>query len=117
MSGSHDPHQRPACDCPQPLQPGSETVLKPASPLGPLLKSWVNAALGLLYPEVCQICEAARATPAEGFVCAGCRGKARFIAPPFCERCGRPFEGAITTAFECDNCRELDLRFDRARSA
>lgn len=80
-------------------------------------KSWLNAGLGWLYPEVCQLCGRTRATPAEGYVCGGCRAKARFIQPPFCERCGRPFEGNITTQFECTNCREMEWHFQSARSA
>jgi ComF family protein len=81
------------------------------------VKSWVNAGLALVYPEVCQICSTARAKPDESFVCTKCREQVRFIEPPFCERCGHPFQGAITTSFECSNCRELDLQFARARSA
>ena len=37
--------------------------------------------------------------------------------PPFCECCGRPFEGEITTAFKCYNCEGLDPSFSYARSA
>src|ERR1051326_2510034 len=85
--------------------------------LAPSLKNWLNAALGLIYPEVCQLCGKSRATPAEGFVCNGCRGAVRFIDPPFCERCGTPYEGQITTVFECANCRDLALDFSSARSA
>lgn len=81
------------------------------------LKNWLNAALGLVYPEVCQLCGNSRATPAEGFVCIGCRGQVRFIDPPFCERCGLPYQGQITTVFECTNCREAELDFSSARSA
>jgi ComF family protein len=81
------------------------------------VKGWLNAGLGLLYPEVCQLCQAARATPAEGYVCGDCRGKARFIHEPLCERCGRPYEGAITTRFECANCQEMEWHFQSARSA
>jgi predicted amidophosphoribosyltransferase len=71
----------------------------------------------LLYPEVCQLCGGTRATPAEGYVCGGCRAKVRFIRQPFCERCGRPYEGDITTQFECTNCREMEWHFQSARSA
>jgi ComF family protein len=81
------------------------------------LKSLADAALALCYPEVCQLCGKSRATPAEGFVCTGCRAQARFIDPPFCQRCGTPYEGQITTVFECANCRELALDFSSARSA
>jgi competence protein ComFC len=81
------------------------------------VSGWLNAGLGLLYPEVCQICGKARATPAEGYVCDECRAKAQFIQGPFCERCGRPFEGDITTRFECANCKEMQWAFVSARSA
>jgi ComF family protein len=81
------------------------------------VKGWLNAGLGLLYPEVCQLCRSARATPAESYVCGDCRAKARFILEPFCDRCGRPYEGAITTRFECANCREMEWHFQSARSA
>lgn len=78
---------------------------------------WLNAGLGWLYPEICQLCGKARATPAEGYVCGGCRAEVRFIEPPFCERCGRPYQGDITTRFECANCREMEWHFQSARSA
>ena len=81
------------------------------------LKSWGNALLGFVYPEACQICHAQRATPAEGYVCAACWQDVRFIKPPFCERCGLPYAGEITTAFECGNCRDVKLYFRGARSA
>ena len=81
------------------------------------LGDWINAGLAFVYPEVCQVCHEARATPAQGYVCGGCRAGVRVIEPPFCERCGRPYEGDITTTFECDNCREMDWQFAAARSA
>jgi len=81
------------------------------------IKDWLNAGLAFFYPEVCQLCEKERATPQDGFVCSECRGQVRLIRRPFCERCGRPVEGAITNIFECSNCRELELHFSSARSA
>jgi competence protein ComFC len=83
----------------------------------PSVKRWLDTGLGFLYPEVCEICNHERATVAEGFVCAACWQKVRFIKRPFCERCGLPYAGEITTAFECNNCREMDLHFRAARSA
>ena len=81
------------------------------------LARWLNAGLSFFYPEACQICQSRRATAGEGFVCAGCRQQVRFITPPLCQRCGSPFEGDITTTFECANCREMHLHFRSARSA
>jgi ComF family protein len=81
------------------------------------LKTWAGASLNLFYPAICQICGQQRATYNEGYVCADCWTDVRFIQPPFCERCGLPYEGEITTTFECSNCREMDLHFRSARSA
>ncbi len=83
-------------------------------------KSWLDATLGFFYPEICQLCGAERATAAEGYVCGRCwskPGAVRFIRPPYCERCGLPFEGQLATRFECSNCREMKLNFSHARAA
>lgn len=78
---------------------------------------WLGAGLSFFYPERCQLCGNARATAAEGYVCPRCWQRVRFIKPPFCERCGLPFPGDLTTSFECANCREMELHFTSARSA
>ena len=85
--------------------------------LGTQLRAVCDAGLALVYPEVCQLCVTRRATAAEGFVCSQCWQQVRFIKPPFCDRCGLPFEGELTTPFECSNCREMELHFSSARSA
>lgn len=77
----------------------------------------LNTTLGFFYPEVCALCKAEPATANEGFVGAECRKQVRFIRPPFCERCGLPFQGDLTQTFECSNCRDLKLYFSSARSA
>ncbi len=80
-------------------------------------QEWTNVALSFLSPEVCQICGDERATARTGFVGSNCRNQVRFIRPPFCQRCGLPFPGDLTTRVECENCREMDLYFSSARSA
>jgi len=82
-----------------------------------IVQSSLNAALAFIYPEVCQICESERSTATEGFVCARCWRTVRFVRPPFCDRCGLPFEGDITTKFVCSNCNDVKLYFRCARSA
>ena len=81
------------------------------------VKGWLNAGLGLVYPEVCQLCGEARATPAESYVCRRCRAGVRMIQAPLCDRCGLPFQGAICSSFECSNCKDADFHFAYARSA
>jgi competence protein ComFC len=81
------------------------------------LRNWVNVALGFLYPEACQLCGEERAGADDGFVGARCRSGVHFIQPPFCQRCGLPYEGELTGPFECANCRDMELYFSSARSA
>jgi len=81
------------------------------------LKSWLDAGLRFFYPDACQLCYSESATASDGYVGAHCRQSVRFIKPPFCECCGLPFEGEITTRFECANCRAMELAFQSARAA
>lgn len=78
---------------------------------------WCEPLLGLFYPNVCQLCQKEPATKAEGYVGESCREDVKFIREPMCDRCGLPFDGAITQHFECSNCKELDLTFKWARSS
>ncbi|RME95222.1 MAG: ComF family protein [Verrucomicrobia bacterium] len=85
-----------------------------------LLQAWVEAGWNLLYPPVCQLCRRERAGRAEGFVGTRCRtgpGGVRYVRPPFCERCGLPYEGGIDGPFRCSNCADLRLEFAWARAA
>jgi ComF family protein len=87
------------------------------TPVAGRVQDWLKAGLGLVYPEICQLCHRHRATADDGLVCPQCWSQVRFIRPPFCERCGLPFQGDLTTTFECSNCREMELHFSFARSA
>ena len=79
-----------------------------------------ETCLGFFYPNICQICGKGRAMAREGYVCADCWSGPKgvnFIVPPFCDKCGLPFEGSITNEFVCGNCRDQVLHFRRARAA
>ena len=80
-------------------------------------RNWFRAGLALLYPELCQLCHQSRATVGEGFVCATCQQQVRPVVPPFCHRCGLPFDGELTTEFVCTNCQDLTFDFVSARAA
>lgn len=84
------------------------------------LKRWLDVALTFFYPEVCQLCDAEKATAVNGYVCRRCCEQAngvRWIERPYCDRCGLPYEGEIDASFECSNCSEINLGFARARAA
>jgi ComF family protein len=91
-------------------------MLKPPSKF-PILHSIADATLNLVFPPVCQICQKQRAESKDGYICGGCWAGIRFLVPPFCDRCGLPYDGAITQTFVCENCAELKFRFSHARSA
>jgi competence protein ComFC len=74
-----------------------------------------EAAVSLLYPPVCTICgERVRAGE---YLCNLCEAKAVRIVTPFCRKCSEPFEGAITSEFNCANCAHRTIYFDAAVSA
>jgi ComF family protein len=81
------------------------------------IQTGIDALLSLFYPERCQICHLAHATPARGWVCDGCRDQVIPVCKPACEKCGLPFPGEITGQFECPNCIDRKFAFSRARSA
>lgn len=83
-------------------------------------RTWWQEVTGLLYPRICALCGEHPARPEEGLVCPECwsrPGCLRFIRPPFCDRCGLPYDGAVTAAFTCGNCAGVDLAFTGARAA
>ena len=81
------------------------------------LSRFAEAGLSLLFPEICQFCRACSAGVDEGFVCAACRKRFRFVEHPFCDVCGSPFEGEGLSAFRCGNCDHARYIFQAARSA
>jgi len=85
--------------------------------LGRQAAQWIDPLLGLIFPNVCQLCEKEPATKAQGYVGAACREDVKFIQAPLCDRCGLPFPGDITQHFECGNCKELDLSFKWSRAS
>src|SRR5580692_5149752 len=89
--------------------PNFNTCCQNGGRLKTVAQNAVKTTLGLFYPEVCALCQDEPATVRDGFVGAKCRQQVRFVRPPFCHRCGLPFEGDLTTSFECTNCREMEL--------
>src|ERR1700720_3351521 len=74
-----------------------------------------QAAVSLLYPATCTICE--KKVRAGEYLCDGCEGKLIRIVAPFCEACSEPFEGSIQSAFTCANCAHRTIYFDAAVAA
>jgi competence protein ComFC len=75
----------------------------------------IRALISLLYPPACAICSAKVET--HQYLCHECEAKLVRIKPPFCSKCSEPFQGAITTPFDCANCAHRTLYFENAVSA
>lgn len=80
-------------------------------------KKLIRAAVDLLYPRNCQFCEQPLAEPERGVICAACLEKVKWIKPPCCQRCALPFVGAVSGAFECGYCKDLNLHFSQGVAA
>ncbi len=69
----------------------------PREPLGPRFGAWIAAAArtaaNIVYPPTCLSCRAAIAEP--DALCPKCWGQMGFIAWPYCDRLGTPFEHDI----------------------
>jgi competence protein ComFC len=76
-----------------------------------------EAFISLFYGDICEACQTQRAGKRQGYVCESCRTAVQPIQDPRCERCGAPYAGAITTVFECGNCKDVELAYSHARAA
>lgn len=65
----------------------------------PTFRDWGLTLLDLLFPG----------PPPEGKIPGP-------IEAPFCEQCGEPFSGAMSTGFRCANCADRDWHFTGARA-
>lgn len=74
---------------------------------------WYRYCLALLYPLECVICNCSISLESDNsqFLCSDCSKRIKFISPPVCEKCGRPFHSTI-----CSKCSRDTLFFDTVRS-
>ncbi len=72
-------------------------------------------AIDLALPPRCIGCGAR--TDSAGLACARCWSNLTFIAPPFCQCCGAPFDFAVEGDIRCAACHADPPPYDRARAA
>lgn len=78
---------------------------------------YTDALLNLVYPPRCEGCDAPTGHHRTGearWLCDSCLGSIISVEPPFCDVCGEPYDGAITSHFHCSNCSDTKLDFDFA---
>ena len=76
-------------------------------------RPWIAAALDLVFPPLCPVCEGMLGTDRRDPLCGACWEGLERIAPPWCRCCGAPLgiEGL------CGACRSRRPRFAYARAA
>ena len=87
------------------------------------MRAWAVAALDLVFPARCPVCEATLGTGRRDPLCGACWSGITRIEAPFCSRCGVPLyrlEGPVPpldVGHECGVCATAPPAFDWARAA
>jgi ComF family protein len=84
--------------------------------LRPSLGALALAALDLLFPAVCPLCDARLGAGRRDPVCGACWARFDRVTPPVCPVCGRPAPSEAAAA-RCAGCREAPPPFDYARTS
>jgi ComF family protein len=79
---------------------------------------WALAALDLVFPALCPLCETSLAQGRRDPLCGACWAAIPRIAPPWCERCGLPLGLApsLPPPTTCGACRADPPGWDWARA-
>lgn len=84
-------------------------IARIGSPISAFARAGLRAALTLLYPPHCAVCQAD--TEVGVHLCAVCAREVEPLPAPRCEQCSQPFPGAITGPFTCSSCESRKLHF------
>ncbi|MCS7254348.1 MAG: ComF family protein [Armatimonadota bacterium] len=71
----------------------------------------VHIALRMLYPPRCLVCDSL----SDEAICVRCFSRLKFIKPPMCALCGKPYDELAQAAPICSDCRRIKRWFDRCR--
>jgi ComF family protein len=74
---------------------------------------WMKHLAGIFFPKACLVC--GKETE-DADLCGDCRKHVRYIEPPFCMRCGKPFISKEGISHRCMDCIKDKNRFVRARA-
>lgn len=86
----------------------------------PLWRHIGGLFIDLAYPPVCPGCDQAiidrEPDGSRPPLCPGCRDQLVPVLPPWCDRCGHPFDAPVDLPFTCSNClgRQIDFQMARA---
>lgn len=89
-----------------------------------VLQPVTSALADLVFPRLCAGCKVVldsdpRMLRSEtaAWLCKACAERVIPVEPPYCERCGEMYDGAITGSFRCWNCEGRKFFFEFAIAA
>lgn len=81
-----------------------------------LARRALEAALDVLFPPCCAACDRFLSPPPRDTFCGPCQSQIRLARPPFCGRCGRPYQHEWQGSHLCGECLLRPPSFSSARS-
>jgi ComF family protein len=89
------------------------------------VRAWLDAALDLVFPALCPVCDAPLGPGRRDPLCGACWTAVRRLEPPLCARCGRPLAPDVPEAMPdggarpttCATCAVDPPPFHWARAA
>jgi ComF family protein len=85
------------------------------------MRAWAVAALDLVFPARCPVCETVLGDGRRDPLCGACWTAIERVAPPVCDACGLPFAVFVGSAVasrggRCGECASMPPAFDWARA-
>jgi ComF family protein len=82
------------------------------------VRSWIDAALSVLFAPECAACRRPLEFPSQGAVCLECWASIHPLTPPLCERCGESLPSWCERILPplCVSCSRLPRVIQRARA-
>jgi len=96
--------------------PSLEHAAPVAEPLTSAMHTWALAALDLVFPALCSLCERPLAIGRYDPLCGPCWASMPRIRPPWCERCGCPTPAQPPPTEPCAACRADPPAWDWVRA-
>jgi ComF family protein len=81
------------------------------------VRAWLDAALDLVFPALCPVCDAPLGAGRRDPLCGACWTAVRRLDPPLCARCGRPLAPDVPESTTCATCAVEPPPFHWARAA
>jgi ComF family protein len=98
--------------------PALEHAAPLADPLTPPMHAWALAALDLVFPALCPVCDAPLAEGRRDPLCGACWQAIPRLTPPWCGRCGAPLgvDAGPARPEPCGACHVDPPAWDWARA-